>query len=377
MKIYFFAHYFPPGNDAASVTTERIIRYLARRHRLTVFIPWRSNPRRLGDVQIIMAPKMWTIFTLSLPHIVNAWLSWGLIRRGDRPDLILVQYIPHQLAALGGYLCHLISKRPLVLRSHDIIPVYPSNGLAALHVWITNIINRWVAQRASLMTVVSPELIREAEKFGLRRSHITIHSNAAEIPPQTNMASNTPLVFFAGSIQPEDNLELLVRSWRKVVLKIPKAKLIIAGKENKRLARLKTMASQLGVEKSILFLGEIYHHQVVAWIRKAALCIGPLGANIANRSAVPRKAVEYMAAGKPMISVQLSRSLLIDGKTGIVVEDLTPNILADKIVWALTHPTASRTIGERARRHIQRQFSWPTNLKHLECLLAETARQLN
>lgn len=95
----------------------------------------------------------------------------------------------------------------------------------------------------------------------------------------------------------------------------------------------------------------------------------------------PRTLVEAFAAGLPVIASRLGAlpELVEDGVTGLLFDPGNPADLADRLLWAHTHPDAMAQMGARARAHYDAHFTADQNYSQLmaiyEDAIAEVAGQ--
>ena len=77
--------------------------------------------------------------------------------------------------------------------------------------------------------------------------------------------------------------------------------------------------------------------------------------------ALPTKFFEYAAAGTPVIvsasTVQLARIAEEEG-CGLVVDQESPQAIADAMTWMVDHPGEARAMGERARQATVAKYHW-------------------
>ena len=73
---------------------------------------------------------------------------------------------------------------------------------------------------------------------------------------------------------------------------------------------------------------------------------------------VPQKLLNYMAAGKPIVSFEGSSWVLEHGKTGWLVEDHDLQGFAEGVLRLLDDRALAGSLGTAARELVTRQFSW-------------------
>ena len=84
--------------------------------------------------------------------------------------------------------------------------------------------------------------------------------------------------------------------------------------------------------------------------------------------ALPTKFFEYAAAGTPVIvsasTVQIAR-IAEEEDCGLVVDETSPQAIADAMVWMLNNPDNARAMGERARQAIVDRYHWHPEAERL------------
>jgi glycosyltransferase involved in cell wall biosynthesis len=70
-------------------------------------------------------------------------------------------------------------------------------------------------------------------------------------------------------------------------------------------------------------------------------------------------AIEAMAAGKPVVASKIPpiTEIVVDGKTGLLVEPDKPKAFADAIGWLFAHPEEARNMGRRGQERVYSHFS--------------------
>jgi glycosyltransferase involved in cell wall biosynthesis len=81
----------------------------------------------------------------------------------------------------------------------------------------------------------------------------------------------------------------------------------------------------------------------------------------------PIKTFEYMAAGVPVIASKQGESarFIQEAKSGIAVDPLKPQEIADAIQWLLDHPVEAEEMGNNGRRHTEEKWNWQTEANRL------------
>jgi glycosyltransferase involved in cell wall biosynthesis len=98
------------------------------------------------------------------------------------------------------------------------------------------------------------------------------------------------------------------------------------------------------------------------WERMARCHVGlaVLASTQNNRMSYPTKIFEYMALGIPVITSDfpLYRAVIEESRCGFCIDPHSPEILADKIEWLMSHPDEAAAMGERGRDETRHRFNW-------------------
>ena len=84
----------------------------------------------------------------------------------------------------------------------------------------------------------------------------------------------------------------------------------------------------------------------------------------------PLVPLEMMAAGLPVIAYALGGLLesVVDGRTGFLVENKRPDLLAGRIEWFLDNRDQLKAFGQNARAHAVENFSWGRHAEQLAAI---------
>ena len=110
------------------------------------------------------------------------------------------------------------------------------------------------------------------------------------------------------------------------------------------------------------------------------LALYPLAEVVVVPSVIPealsRVILEAMAAGRPVVATRVGGTpeLVLDGKTGLLVERRAPMELARAIASLLRDEALRATLGAGARRHVAERFSADDGVDRLLALYAGARR---
>jgi glycosyltransferase involved in cell wall biosynthesis len=87
--------------------------------------------------------------------------------------------------------------------------------------------------------------------------------------------------------------------------------------------------------------------------------------NACNDKLSMNKAFEYMALGLPFLQFDLAQARSEAGAAALVVDDATPEALAEAIIALLADEPARRRMSAYGRERNEREFQWESEKKSL------------
>lgn len=169
------------------------------------------------------------------------------------------------------------------------------------------------------------------------------------------------VVLYVGKFSPGKGTADLVEAAGRVVERVPRAVFVFVGD-----GALDAVGAHIRV------VGPLPNPEVLA--------LYPLADVVAVPSVIPdalsRVILEAMAAGRPVVATRVGGTpeLVIDGKTGLLVERHAPAELAEAIVRVLDDPELGATLGRGARGYLAERFA-PTDTVDRLLGIYRTARQ--
>lgn len=158
----------------------------------------------------------------------------------------------------------------------------------------------------------------------------------------------SPFIFYAGRLDPEKNIHILLQAWAKIAGSLPGHTLVIVGDGGKT-EKLHDLADNLNLGKSIVWTGHISHSDLPAVYRNPLAKIFVIPSPIESQSIVTLMA---LAAGLPVVAAAAGAlpEIVIDGQTGYLCPVDKPSIFAKYIKFLCDNPRAALEMGSRGRK---------------------------
>ena len=177
-------------------------------------------------------------------------------------------------------------------------------------------------------------------------------------------------LLFCGRLNGKEQkgVDILLKSF-PLILKKHQVTLKIIG-SGPRLEQYKIFARDLGIEKSVKFLGFIKHNELPKHYSETDLFVLP-----SRRESFGLVLAEAMAAGLPVVSTRVGAipEVVKDGETGLLVPPDNPQKFADAVNFLLSNPQKMKMMSEKGRERARKYFTWDKVaervLKYYEAIL--------
>ena len=176
--------------------------------------------------------------------------------------------------------------------------------------------------------------------------------------------ANARLLLFVGRLQPFKGPEVAIRALAEAVARAPQVAgdvilAVVGGStgrdaEHDQATRLMELAADIGVSDRVVFFPPQPHERLADFYSAAEAVLVP-----SRSESFGLAALEAEACGTPVIAAAAGglRYVVIDGKTGFLIEGHDPGDYADRILRILSDPVLAARLSKGALRHAGR-FSW-------------------
>jgi glycosyltransferase involved in cell wall biosynthesis len=278
---------------------------------------------------------------------------------------------------------------PIVRRVHPKARIY-------LHMeceWLTQLPRADVEKRIQAVDFVvgCSEYITEkvAERFPQFADRcITVPNAAPTTGPYDRSETEPGYVLFVGRVSPEKGVHVLVRAFHTVLRRHPDARLHIAGgigsapieyliglSDDPKVIDLRAFyerrAGQVGdpyghsltdeageeLGKRIFLDGRVNNSEISGYYRRAAVLVNP-----SLSEAFGMSLVEAMMYRVPVVASRVGgmTNIVLDGRTGLLVEPADPDALAEAISALLDDRERASEMGDAGRARAIEKYSWDT-----------------
>ena len=142
-------------------------------------------------------------------------------------------------------------------------------------------------------------------------------------------------LLYVGRIEALKGIESLIRAMG-YIKHIPELKLLVVGGDehsHSQIEMLKNVCHDLGIEESVVFIEMVKQEMLPYYYSAADICVVP-----SYYESFGMVAMESMACGTPIVATRVGNmeNIVLEGETGYLADNNSPESLADSISQAIT-----------------------------------------
>lgn len=325
----------------------------------------------IKNLRILRAPKIPFINKVKIgPSLVKIPLDFMLFLKAllclikNSYDFIHV----HEEAGIFGSIFSRIFKVPYLYDMHSSLPQQLENFeftnsriLHALMSWL----EKAMVKNAKAVIVICPDLGDAVKNIDSKKKYflienmpiafdISVDEEKAKAIRSSLAKENEKILLYTGTFESYQGMDLLVESIPLVVLREPKVRYVFIGGKEHQINTIKTIASGLGVDKYVDFLGKLAPEEMPAYMQAADILLSPRS----KGTNTPLKIYSYLHAGKPILATnKKTHTQVLNSDVALLVE---PNkeAFAQGTIGLLEDDELSRRIAKGAKGLAMSKYSY-------------------
>ncbi|MBN2241513.1 MAG: glycosyltransferase family 4 protein [Acidobacteria bacterium] len=224
-------------------------------------------------------------------------------------------------------------------------------------------------RRTVEMGLARPERLRKLISGFEPRNACILPQEREQKRRSRGIGPDEPLLVYVGRFHPEKALDQLLRIFKEVVARRPKAKLWILG-DGPLEGELKALAKSLRIDHAVDFLGFV--SDPFELVPLADIQVHP-----SNIEGVSQAIGEGMAAAMPMVVSDVGglREIMEPGKTGIMVPAGDEEGFVRAVLDLIDDKNGRERLGAAAREFIEREYSIDIAVDELEKTYCEVLNE--
>ena len=311
--------------------------------------------------------------------VLDPLLLRELLRVLKRNDFDLI-HAHHYEGLILSWWARKWTNLPVVYDAHTLLeselpyyyqPMLPGAVKRKVGHWLDRLL-----PRTATHTVAATDEIRDKQlQIGsIGPENITVVGNGVELDHfntthnghETANGTNKTLVY-AGNFASYQRIDLLLKIFSEVLREREDVRLRLIS--NSSFDTYQPLAYQLGVLERIDVVKAEFD-SLPHYLGEADLALNPR----THCDGMPQKLLNYMAAGKPIVSFEGSAKILKHGETGLIVQNDDSSAFSQAVVRLLGDSGLATSLGANARKQITTERTWA---KTAECLEAVYHNVLN
>lgn len=244
---------------------------------------------------------------------------------------------------------------------------------------LTRQLETYAVKQANAVTTICQGLRHDLINRGIPPEKITVIPNAVDIEKfSIGGAADQVLkhqlglidkrvIGFIGSFYAYEGLAILLQATPLLVQQVPDIAILLVGGGPQE-DNLKKLASELGIEDKVIFVGRVPHDQVQAYYDLIDVLVYPRLSMRLTDLVTPLKPLEAMAQGRLLAASDVGGhlELIQDGKTGVLFKSNDPQSLADKVSHLLNTPDLWPKLRQNGRQFVEAERNWPVSVANYQ-----------
>lgn len=230
-----------------------------------------------------------------------------------------------------------------------------------------------ILKHARTIIVNSSDTARRALQFGVSESCLSVVYPCADMPPsshRTRSGERYPILFTLARLVRRKGIQYVLEALSDIVKAFPSCMYVIAGGGQMRRELAQSVRSR-GLENHVIFTGIISDEKKAEYF---GMCDIFVMTPYEERGDVEGFGMVYLEAnsyGKPVIATHSGgiSDAVIDGKTGLLIEEKNSKAITDAVVRLARDPDLSQRLGKQGYDRVKEEFQWGTQSDKLRNIL--------
>lgn len=283
---------------------------------------------------------------------------------------------PPDMLFLIGIFYKLFGKK-FIFDHHDLsAELYMSRyGLARNMVTQTLLFLERCSLKTANVVIATNESYKEieAKRGGVPPERIFVVRNGPnadrmELPPPSPRlrAMNKCILCYIGSLNPQDGVDYLLRSLHHLINQLQRRDFycVIMGSGDS-LGDLRELATELKLNDHVELTGFVSEQELRSNLAAADICMDPDPSSPLNDVSTWIKIMEYMAAGKPIVSFDLKETRFSAQAAAVFVPPNDERAFAEATAGLMDDPEQRARMGKFARARVENELQWSVVGKNL------------
>lgn len=201
----------------------------------------------------------------------------------------------------------------------------------------SNLIKEWGLEKYKDKICIAHEYFLDIDKFKIKK----------------NFGERTNLIGYIGRLSEEKGVLNFVHAIPKILEERNEIKFLIGGDGPLR-DKIEKYLERENLNNKVKLTGWILHDELPDYLNELKLLVTP-----SYTESGPVIALEAMVCGTPILATRVGHvlNMIDDGKTGFIMENNSPECIAENVERALSYPRLDKIV-KNARTMVEREFTY-------------------
>jgi glycosyltransferase involved in cell wall biosynthesis len=301
--------------------------------------------------------------------VVDPLLAYKIIKLHHQYNFDLF-HAHHIEGLMAAWPVRLYGKTPIIYDAHTLLGTelhhYDLYLEKRTKKQIGRLLDKYLPRLADYVICVSDQihsqLIHDAhispDDISIISNGIEFNHFARKVPEKDTDGKEEVILGFSGNFSEYQGIDIMLEAVSLLKESFPKIKLHLYSNDSFKKYRPLIEKLMLDIQISVLPTSfQVLPDQ----LSNADILLNPRF----DGAGIPLKLINYMAAGKPIVSFSGSAHIMQHGKTGWVVDGNNPHQFADGIKYLLENRHVADNLGQNARNHVRQNYSWSSRGKEV------------
>lgn len=368
-KILVFSPYYPPHVGGLESHADEFNQYLVNDdYEVTVFTPrlpkeTLTSEIKYKKVKIYRFPAFELIPNFPVPCFwkKDYWQQYKKISE-DKYDWVISRTRFFLTSVLAGIW---VRKRKIkwlhIEHGSDFVKLN-SKWKSWLAKMFDYTLGKWILKQADKVVANSKASADFCKKLYSKRNYQVIYRGVEIDKIVDNKLirekyGNKLIILFAGRLIDGKGVTDLIEAMK--LLNSKEWILIIVG-DGPRKKNLEEQTRQLGLEKQIVFWGQLERQKLMGIVNVVDIIVNP-----SYTEGIPTNVIEAAKCGKAIIATDVggTREIIDDGKSGILILPKRPDLIVEKINLLINDVGLREKMGLVAKKAMENKFNWNESIK--------------
>jgi glycogen(starch) synthase len=301
-----------------------------------------------NDIPVYRYPILTALASNNLKQLINVLQEISNLKQTFKPDLV---HISFGLPSIAYFHLKTMNIHP----TPTIVSVYPdlSFSSSSPNTLLGEILGKadWITSDSKATLC---KAIQNCPEISGKSSVIYNGIDLPQIEP-AELNFNEPHIVCLGRLVNQKGFDLAITAFVQVLKHFPNVCLTIAGDGPARHV-LEQQANERGLKDRIHFPGRIAYEEIPVLLNKATIVVIPSR----DHDSSPAVVLEAAQMARPIVASRVGGipELILDQRTGLLVENKNTSAFADAITFLLKNPLKAKQMGQNARKRVIETFSF-------------------